>query len=60
MDEPETSDIVEYVVSGEFAPTVERIAAAITGAGMMVFARIDHAAGARDHGMTMPPATVMI
>jgi uncharacterized protein (DUF302 family) len=60
MDEPETSDIVEYVVSGEFAPTVERIAAAITGAGMMVFARIDHAAGARDTGMTMPPATVLI
>lgn len=27
---------------------------------MTVFARIDHAANARDIGMTMPPATVLI
>jgi uncharacterized protein (DUF302 family) len=58
MDEP--SNIVEHLVSADFAPTLERIARAITGAGMMIFARIDHAAGAHDAGLTMPPATVLI
>jgi uncharacterized protein (DUF302 family) len=60
MAEPSTSDIVEHVVPADFAATVERVAKAITGAGMTVFARIDHAAGAHDAGLTMPPATVLI
>jgi uncharacterized protein (DUF302 family) len=54
------SDVVEHVVSADFDSTVEHLAAAITQAGMTVFARIDHAAGARDAGLTMPPATVLI
>jgi uncharacterized protein (DUF302 family) len=60
VGEQTTSDIVEHVVSADFASTVERIAAAITQAGMTVFARIDHAAGAREAGLIMPPATVLI
>ncbi len=60
MTEPTTSDIVEHVVSADFAPTLERITHAITNAGMMIFARIEHAAGARDAGLAMPPATVLI
>jgi uncharacterized protein (DUF302 family) len=60
MGEPTTSDIEEHVVSASFSPTLERIAKAITDAGMMIFARIDHAAGAREAGLTMPPATVLI
>jgi uncharacterized protein (DUF302 family) len=54
------SGIAEHVVSADFDSTVEHLAAAITQAGMTVFARIDHAAGARDAGLTMPPATVLI
>ncbi|HVW54929.1 MAG TPA: DUF302 domain-containing protein [Rhizobiaceae bacterium] len=53
-------DIVEHASSLPFDETVERLAQIITGAGMTIFARIDHAANARDAGMTMPPATVLI
>jgi uncharacterized protein (DUF302 family) len=60
VQKPTESDIVEHVVSAAFEPTVERITNAISRAGMILFARIDHAAGARDAGMTMPPATVLI
>jgi Helix-turn-helix domain len=51
---------MEHVSSMDFASTVERIVDALTEAGLMLFARIDHAAGARDAGMEMPPATVLI
>jgi uncharacterized protein (DUF302 family) len=43
-----------------FAPTLERLVQAIETAGMTVFARIDHAAGAREIGMQMPPTVVLI
>lgn len=57
MDDP---DIVEHVSPLAFEPTLERIKQAITDAGLMLFASIDHAAGARDAGLTMPAATVLI
>ena len=60
MDNAAQPDIVEHVSSMDFPSTVERIAAALAEAGLMLFARIDHAAGARDAGMEMPPATVLI
>jgi uncharacterized protein (DUF302 family) len=60
MCEPTESDVVEHVASTAFQPTIERITKAIADAGMMVFARIDHAAGAREAGLAMPPATVLI
>jgi uncharacterized protein (DUF302 family) len=53
-------DIVEQVSCTDFASTIQRIADALSEAGLMLFARIDHAAGARDAGMEMPPATVLI
>ena len=59
MDEPTPSNIVEHAVPADFAPTLERVVKAITDAGLMVFARIDHAANARDAGLTMPPTTVL-
>lgn len=40
--------------------TVERLATRVTDAGMQVFARIDHAAGARSAGMTLRPTIVLI
>lgn len=60
MSENQTPPIVEHGSTLGFSETVERLTAAITGADMTVFARIDHAANARDAGMTMPPARVLI
>ena len=57
-DEPD--DIVETQSSAPFAETIERVAAAIEKAGLMIFARIDHAAGAKSIGADMPPTVVLI
>ncbi len=54
------SDPVEHVSAVSFGPTLERLIRAIEGAGMIIFARIDHAAGAREAGMAMPPTMVLI
>jgi uncharacterized protein (DUF302 family) len=54
------TDPVEYASPVGFEQTLERIEQAIKRAGMTVFAIIDHAAGARDAGLTMPPTTVLI
>ena len=51
---------VENVSPLGFAPTLARIEAAIARAGLTIFARIDHAAGARDVGLSMPPTTVLV
>jgi len=40
--------------------TMDRLAAEVVGAGMTIFARIDHAAGAASVGMTMPPMEVLV
>ena len=42
------------------SPTLERVAAVIEEAGLRVFARVDHAAAAREFGLSMPPTTVLI
>jgi uncharacterized protein (DUF302 family) len=57
-----TTDLaaVEYSSALGFGPTLDRLITAIEKAGMTVFARIDHAAGAKDAGMTMPPTVVLI
>jgi uncharacterized protein (DUF302 family) len=52
--------ITEYVSSLAFEPTLNRLEQGITKAGMSVFARIDHAAGAREFGMEMPPTVVLL
>ena len=51
---------VEHISGVAFAPTLDRLVRAIETAGMTVFARIDHAAGAREVGMAMPPTVVLI
>lgn len=51
--------IVEHVATLPFAPTLQRLKDAIGTAGMTVFACIDHAAGAREVGMDMPPTVVL-
>ena len=40
--------------------TMDRLEAAVTGAGATVFARIDHSAGAQSVGLELPPAEVLI
>jgi len=60
MEATGSPDIVEYPSSLTFDATVDRLIATIENAGLIVFARIDHAAGARDAGMTMPPTVVLI
>ncbi|MCC2095973.1 MAG: DUF302 domain-containing protein [Hyphomicrobiales bacterium] len=42
------------------ATTVSRLDAAIRAKGMKVFTHIDHAAAAKEAGLSMPPATVVI
>jgi uncharacterized protein (DUF302 family) len=42
------------------AETVTRVEQAVTGAGMKVFARIDHAAEAKAVGLTMRPTVVVV
>jgi uncharacterized protein (DUF302 family) len=52
--------MVEHISAFGFAETIDRLLKAITGAGMTLFARIDHAAGAHAAGMQMPPTEVLI
>lgn len=40
--------------------TIDRLAEAIQGAGLIVFARINHAAGARDIGASLRPTELLI
>jgi uncharacterized protein (DUF302 family) len=54
------SDVVEHLSPAGFEATVERLTGAIAQAGLRLFAAIDHAAGAREVGLAMPPATVLI
>ena len=54
------SDIVEHVSAVPFDATLERLTAAIGEAGLILFAQVDHQAGARDAGLEMAPATVLI
>jgi uncharacterized protein (DUF302 family) len=54
------SDYVEHKSDLTFPETVDRLVETIEQVGMNVFAKIDHAAGARDVGMNLPPSVVLI
>ena len=49
-------------IRSRFGPkeTMDRLQAEIRAQGMMVFARIDHAAGAAEVGLTLPPTELII
>ena len=49
-------------IRSRFGPkeTMDRLQAEIRAQGMTVFARIDHAAGAAEVGLTLPPTEVII
>ncbi|WP_158925461.1 DUF302 domain-containing protein [Acidisphaera sp. S103] len=59
MPDAAGAGLSEFISALPFQPTLERIVKAIEDAGMTVFARIDHAAGAREAGMEMPPTVVL-
>ncbi|MGH7067031.1 MAG: DUF302 domain-containing protein [Acetobacteraceae bacterium] len=60
MGEARATDFEEHLSPLAFAPTLDRLAAAIAAAGVAVFARVDHQAGARAAGLQMRPSTVLI
>lgn len=55
MEEP-----IERRIAAPFETVRLRIEQAISDAGMTLFARIDHEAGARAAGFAMPPTQVLI
>jgi uncharacterized protein (DUF302 family) len=52
--------LVEHPSATDFESTMRRLVEAIDAAGMTVFARIDHAAGAREAGLDMPPTVLLL
>jgi uncharacterized protein (DUF302 family) len=54
------SDYVEHESKLTFLETVDHLVETIEKVGMNVFAKIDHAAGAKDVGMDLPPSVVLI
>jgi uncharacterized protein (DUF302 family) len=52
--------VTEQESSLSFDATLNRLTEAIERAGLTIFARIDHAAGARGAGLVMPPTVVLI
>lgn len=53
-------DIVKVKSFSDVSATMDRLEAAVTGAGASVFARVDHAAGAASVDMALAPAQVLI
>jgi uncharacterized protein (DUF302 family) len=54
------SSYVEHKSDLPFSKTVDHLIETINDVGMNVFAKIDHAAGAMEVGMQLPPAVVLI
>jgi uncharacterized protein (DUF302 family) len=53
-------DLVTKRSSRPFGETLDRLEAAAKDNGLLVFARIDHAAAAKAAGLQMPPGTMLI
>jgi uncharacterized protein (DUF302 family) len=60
MQSTEPTAIVEYVSSRSQEATLRRLVDFIETSGMRIFARIDHAAGAREMGLAMRPSVVLM
>lgn len=54
------ADLIRKTSPHSVAITMDRLQAAVEGAGATVFARVDHAAGAAKVEMTLAPAQVLI
>ncbi len=55
-----TEGLVTRTSAHAFAETLERLQLAIAAIGFRVFARIDHRAAAREHGLELPATTVLV
>ena len=54
------SDLVTKRSTRPFGETLDRLEAAARDNGLVVFARLDHAAAAKAAGLQMPPETVLV
>jgi len=54
------ADMIEKVSPHSVTVTIDRLAAAVEGAGATVFARVDHAAGAAKVDMALRPTELLI
>ena len=55
-----TAGVADYLTGEAFEETLDKVVALIEGAGMTLFARIDHMAGARAVGLDMPPTVLLL
>jgi len=55
-----TERLLEHQTPLAFDEVIARLKTAIAQAGLTLFAQIDHAAGAHDVGLAMPPTMVLI
>jgi uncharacterized protein (DUF302 family) len=55
-----TDGLVTLPSSYPVPDTIDRLRDAVTGAGLQVFARVDHAAGAREVGLELRPTELLI
>lgn len=53
-------NVIERTSPFPFDQTIDKITASILAAGMRLFAKIDHAANAREADLVMPASTVLI
>jgi uncharacterized protein (DUF302 family) len=53
-------DIIKVKSTSDVVTTMDRLEAAVTGAGATVFARVDHAAGAASVDLALDPSQVLI
>ena len=53
-------DMIKVQSQNDVATTMDTLEAAVTGAGAKVFARVDHAAGAKSANLDLAPAQVLI
>lgn len=60
MSIAKTEQLVEITSPFSFTATRDRVVQAIKAAGLTIFAQIDHAQGACEVGMAMPPTLVLI
>jgi uncharacterized protein (DUF302 family) len=59
-DDPKPAGLVTVAGTHGPAETLRRLEQAITARGMMIFAHVDHAAGARDAQMELRPTDLLI
>ncbi|WP_296417114.1 DUF302 domain-containing protein [Pseudooctadecabacter sp.] len=57
---PAAAEVVSKIAPASVAETMDKLVAAVEGAGATVFARVDHAAGAQSVDMELPPAQLLI